>query len=51
MDDRENYHGLSVDIWSSGIVLYAMILGFLPCFEGDEEENVHNIINGNILYN
>ena len=24
------YYGTGVDIWSSGIVLYAMVCGFLP---------------------
>ena len=26
----KKYHGLNVDIWSSGIILYAMICGYLP---------------------
>ena len=31
------YNGIMSDIWSSGIVLYAMVCGFLP--EEEEEEN------------
>lgn len=26
----ENYLGINVDIWSSGIILFAMTCGFLP---------------------
>ena len=26
----KKYHGLGTDIWSTGIILYAMICGFLP---------------------
>jgi 5'-AMP-activated protein kinase, catalytic alpha subunit len=24
------YEGITVDLWSSGIILYAMLCGFLP---------------------
>ena len=30
MLEGNNYKGLSVDIWSSGIILYAMVCGYLP---------------------
>lgn len=26
----KKYHGLASDIWSSGIILYAMTCGYLP---------------------
>jgi serine/threonine protein kinase len=26
----ENYEGINVDIWSSGVILFAMVCGCLP---------------------
>lgn len=42
----ENYHGLLSDLWSCGIILYAMLCGFLPFSESNEELNCNNIVNG-----
>lgn len=39
----EKYDGLMSDIWSSGIVLYAMICGFLP-FEDDSNDKLYEKI-------
>ena len=39
----KNYNGLNVDIWSSGIVLYAMICGYLP-FEDKNNDNLYKKI-------
>ena len=33
----EVYDGFKIDIWASGIILYAMLCGYLP-FDDDEEE-------------
>ena len=42
----EGYKGCTVDIWSAGVVLYAMICGFLP-FEGSENNELYKkIIDG-----
>ena len=47
MHKGEEYYGLLSDIWSAGVVLYAMIFGYLPFCEDDEETNINNIIEGN----
>ncbi len=39
----KKYYGLNVDIWSSGIILYAMVCGFLP-FEDDDNESIYRKI-------
>ena len=40
---NQKYKGINVDIWSSGIVLYAMICGYLP-FEDQVTERVYQKI-------
>jgi len=46
MLNGEEYHGLLSDIWSSGVILYAMLSGFLPFDESNEEINCQKIIQG-----
>ena len=42
----EKYNGLLCDIWSAGIVLYAMIFGYLPFSDENEQNNINNIVKG-----
>ena len=46
MINGEKYYGLKVDIWSSGIVLYAMLCGYLPFEESDNEKLYKKITDG-----
>ena len=39
----KSYYGTNVDLWSSGIVLYAMVCGFLP-FEDPETSTLYKKI-------
>ena len=47
MHKGEKYYGLLTDIWSAGVVLYAMVFGYLPFCDDDEDTNINNIIEGN----
>ena len=42
----EEYHGLFSDIWSCGVILYAMLCGYLPFGESNEDLLSKHIITG-----
>ena len=46
MINGEKYYGLKADIWSSGIVLYAMLCGYLPFEDSDNEKLYKKITDG-----
>ena len=39
----KNYDGIMVDIWNTGIILYAMLCGFLP-FDDEDKQNIYKKI-------
>jgi 5'-AMP-activated protein kinase catalytic alpha subunit len=39
----EKYHGLGADIWSSGVILFAMVCGYLP-FEDQNTKKLYQKI-------
>lgn len=47
MIQGEKYHGLAIDIWSSGVTLYAMLVGYLPFEDADTFELYRKITLGN----
>jgi len=44
------YNGLLVDIWSSGIILYAIIAGYLPFQDPDNDKLFEKIIKGKFKF-
>lgn len=44
------YSGLFADIWSSGIILFAMLCGYLPFEEENTTILYQKILNGEVTY-
>ena len=43
---NNKYSGILSDIWNCGIVLYAMVCGYLPFCDENDDINVQNIVKG-----
>lgn len=46
MIQGEKYSGLKVDIWSSGIILFAMLNGYLPFEDEDTNALYKKVLSG-----
>ena len=50
MVSGKKYDGYMIDIWSTGIILYAMTCGYLPFEDNDNEALFLKILKCNIIY-
>ena len=46
----ENYDGLSIDLWACGVILFAMLCGYLPFDDNDNDVLFKKILDRNIDY-
>lgn len=46
IEGKHRYEPLAVDIWSTGIVLFAMISGYLPFCDPDTSKLYKKILSG-----
>jgi len=46
MIQGERYSGIKVDIWSSGIILFAMLNGYLPFEDEDTNTLYKKVLSG-----
>ena len=46
----KKYNGLYIDIWACGIILFAMVYGYLPFDDKDNEKLFHKILKCNLTF-
>ena len=49
MISSKKYNGLEVDIWSSGVILFAMVCGYLPFEDVNNDALYKKILDGKLL--
>lgn len=50
MIQGQKYDGLKVDIWSSGVILFAMLNGYLPFEDEDTTQLYKKVLSGNYSF-
>ena len=50
MVEGKKYSGSCVDIWSSGIVLFAMLCGYLPFTDSNDQKLFKKIVEGKLYF-
>ena len=46
----KKYNGFKIDIWSSGIILYAMLCGYLPFEDKDNDILFEKILECKLVF-
>lgn len=45
----KRYHGANVDIWSTGVILFALVCGYLPFEDPNTAKLYKKILNGDFF--
>lgn len=45
LNKQENTNAFAGDVWACGVILFQMVMGFLPFIAKSSEEATHKIIN------
>ena len=49
MISSKKYNGLEVDIWSCGVILFAMVCGYLPFEDSNTSQLYKKILSGEYI--